>query len=77
MIKKQNKVGKTRGQRSKAKKKVIFKKISNDKTTNLDTSRTQSVSSYQYTDNLKVEKTLQKNKEVKESDVFDMPQLSK
>jgi hypothetical protein len=43
-----------------------------------DTTRINPKSSYQYRDNLKVEKTLQKNKEVKESEVFEgLPKSAK
>jgi hypothetical protein len=43
-----------------------------------DTTRIKYTPTYQYRDNLKVEKTLQKNKEVKESDVFEgLPQKNK
>ena len=53
---------------SKAKKKKKPVKVEE---TCADTSRCSAGMSVKYADNLKVEKTLEKNKEIKESDIFE------
>ena len=60
--------GRDKGQRAKAKPKKKPVKVEE---TCADTSRCSAGMSVKYADNLKVEKTLEKNKEVKESDIFE------
>ena len=68
--------GKAKGQRAKAKPKK--KKPVKVEETCADTSRCSAGMSVKYADNLKVEKTLEKKKEVKESDIFEgVPPKSK
>tara|TARA_R110000764_G_scaffold98671_2_gene183020 strand:- start:1733 stop:2044 length:312 start_codon:yes stop_codon:yes gene_type:complete len=65
---------KSKGQRAKPKKKKPVKV----EETCADTSRCSAGMSVKYADNLKVEKTLEKKKEVKESDIFEgVPPKSK
>ena len=68
--------GKAKGQRAKAKPKK--KKPVKVEESCPDTSRCSAGMSVKYADNLKVEKTLEKKKEVKESDIFEgVPPKSK
>tara|TARA_R110000744_G_scaffold87767_4_gene171249 strand:- start:407 stop:703 length:297 start_codon:yes stop_codon:yes gene_type:complete len=67
-----------KGTKGKAKSKPKKKKPVKVEETCADTSRCSAGMSVKYADNLKVEKTLEKKKEVKESDIFEgVPPKSK